>query len=94
MLSGCHVRLFVRLQYLSGYRAISSRAFERVLRRPVGGSTQVVRSNRGSDRVELCSVDVDRGGHTGPIGVGAVANKAFGARIHTLDRCMALGHCK
>ena len=91
MLSGCHVALFGYLEIVFGYRVVSSQAFERVLRRPVGGSTRVVRPNRGSDRVEMCSMEGVGGGHPDAVVVGALG---FGARIHILGRCLALGRCK
>ena len=71
-----------------------SHAFKRVLGRPVGGSTRVVHPNRGSDRVEVCSMEVSGGNHPDGVVIGALNSKDFGAGIHIQGRCMALGHCK
>ena len=79
MLSGCLVILSGCLLIVSDYLAIPPQAFEHVLRRPVGGSTRIVHSDRCSDRAEVCRIKVVESGHD-PSFVGAVDNKAFGAR--------------
>lgn len=45
------------------------------MRRPISGSTRVVRSGRGSERVDVCSMEVVGGGHTDPRFLGPSATR-------------------